>query len=386
MSLKFNGDGKFKIVQFTDMHFGDDKEEDRISDGKTADLVQRIIASEKPDLIVLTGDMIWSHGVPDPKASFRRALAPVVASGLPWAAVFGNHDAEARVTHEELLAIQQENDKCLSVAGPADIHGTGNYVLTVQGSEGEAAVAAALYFFDSGINAPEPIGGYAWIHTDQVNWYTQQARQLAERAGTGIGPEARAATGSAAVEGLEIVEGPAATVRLATTAGSGTVEGPAAVEGPETTAGSGPAVDVGAVSVGVSGAVSEAVSVAVSKAVSAAPLPALAFFHIPVPEYDEVWEAGLATGTKEERVECPKINTGLFGAMVQMGDVMGTFVGHDHDNDYCGTLHGIRLCYGRVTGYNCYGKLQRGARVIQLTEGLRDFETWIVEADGGIVR
>ncbi len=358
MSLKFNGDGKFKIVQFTDMHFGDDKEEDRISDGKTADLVQRIIASEKPDLIVLTGDMIWSHGVPDPKASFRRALAPVVASGLPWAAVFGNHDAEARVTHEELLAIQQENDKCLSVAGPADIHGTGNYVLTVQGSEGEAAVAAALYFFDSGINAPEPIGGYAWIHTDQVNWYTQQARQLAERAGTGIGPEARAATGSAAVAGLEIVEGP------------------------EATTGSGTAVDVGAVSVGVSGTVSGAVS----KAVSAAPLPALAFFHIPVPEYDEVWEAGLATGTKEERVECPKINTGLFGAMVQMGDVMGTFVGHDHDNDYCGTLHGIRLCYGRVTGYNCYGKLQRGARVIQLTEGRRDFETWIVEADGGIVR
>ncbi len=338
MSLKFNGDGKFKIVQFTDMHFGDDKEEDRISDGKTADLVQRIIASEKPDLIVLTGDMIWSHGVPDPKASFRRALAPVVASGLPWAAVFGNHDAEARVTHEELLAILQENDKCLSVAGPADIHGTGNYVLTVQGSEGEAAVAAALYFFDSGINAPEPIGGYAWIHTDQVNWYTQQARQLAERAGTGIGPEARAAIGPAAAAGL------------------------------------GTAVDVGAV------------SGAVSKAVSAAPLPALAFFHIPVPEYDEVWEAGLATGTKEERVECPKINTGLFGAMVQMGDVMGTFVGHDHDNDYCGTLHGIRLCYGRVTGYNCYGKLQRGARVIQLTEGRRDFETWIVEADGGIVR
>ncbi len=356
MSLKFSGDGKFKIVQFTDMHFGDDKEEDRISDGKTADLVQRIIASEKPDLIVLTGDMIWSHGVPDPKASFRRALAPVVASGLPWAAVFGNHDAEARVTHEELLAIQQENDKCLSVAGPADIHGTGNYVLTVQGSEGEAA--AALYFFDSGINAPEPIGGYAWIHTDQVNWYTQQARQLAERAGTGIGPEARAATGSAAVAGLEIVEGP------------------------EATTGSGTAVDVGAVSVGVSGTVSGAVS----KAVSAAPLPALAFFRIPVPEYDEVWEAGLATGTKEERVECPKINTGLFGAMVQMGDVMGTFVGHDHDNDYCGTLHGIRLCYGRVTGYNCYGKLQRGARVIQLTEGRRDFETWIVEADGGIVR
>ncbi|WP_372630825.1 metallophosphoesterase family protein [Cohnella sp.] len=315
VDLKFNEQGTFKIVQFTDMHFGDDKEEDRVKDGKTAALIERIISEEKPDLIVLTGDMIWSHGVPDPKASFRRAIAPVVASGLPWAAVFGNHDAEAGVTREELLDIQQQYETCLSVAGPADIHGTGNYVLTVRGSGAEGgAEALALYFFDSGINAPEPIGGYAWIHPDQVNWYTRQARQLAERAGTGIG------------------------------------------------AGAGAGEEAGF------------------------PLPALAFFHIPVPEYDEVWNAGQATGTKEEKVECPKINTGLFGAMVHMGDVMGAFVGHDHDNDYCGTLHGIRLCYGRVTGYNCYGKLQRGARVIRLTEGKRDFETWIVEADGGIGR
>lgn len=63
--------------------------------------------------------------------------------------------------------------------------------------------------------------------------------------------------------------------------------------------------------------------------------------------------------------------------MVEHGAVLGTFAGHDHDNDYCGRLHGISLCYGRVGGYHCYGKLQRGARIIRLFEGERRFETWV---------
>ncbi len=114
------------------------------------------------------------------------------------------------------------------------------------------------------------------------------------------------------------------------------------------------------------------------------PLPALAFFHIPLPEYDEVWDLHTCYGVKHEAVCCPRINTGLFAAMHEMGDVMGTFVGHDHINDYEGGLHGIRLCYCRGTGYHTYGKegFRRGARVIQLTEGRHAFESWQHLADG----
>lgn len=70
-----------------------------------------------------------------------------------------------------------------------------------------------------------------------------------------------------------------------------------------------------------------------------------------------------------------------------MKDVRGTFVGHDHINDYWGELHGIRLCYGRATGYNTYGKegFPRGARIIQLTEGEADFQTWLRLDDGSVV-
>ncbi|MEC0206008.1 metallophosphoesterase family protein [Paenibacillus lautus] len=118
------------------------------------------------------------------------------------------------------------------------------------------------------------------------------------------------------------------------------------------------------------------------------PLPALAFFHIPLPEYGEVWKTSVCEGHCSEWISSPKVNSGLFAAMVEMGDVMGTFVGHDHSNDYCGTLHGIRLCYGRSTRYVSYvdgmrkDKFPTGARVIRLKAGERQFETWIRQSDG----
>jgi hypothetical protein len=110
------------------------------------------------------------------------------------------------------------------------------------------------------------------------------------------------------------------------------------------------------------------------------PLPALAFFHIPLPEYRAVYtEPGhRMEGTQLEAVCSPEINTGMFAAMLEKGDVMGTFVGHDHVNDYLFNYCGIALAYGRFSGSrNTYGDLQSGVRMIELTEGRQSFETWI---------
>ncbi len=116
-------------------------------------------------------------------------------------------------------------------------------------------------------------------------------------------------------------------------------------------------------------------------------LPALAFFHIPLPEYDQVWDFHTCYGFKYEPVCAPRVNTGLFAAFHQMNDVMGTFVGHDHINDYEGELNGIRLCYGRTTGYNSYGRdgFLRGARIVRLTMDESEFETWLRLSDGSRV-
>nr|MBD3623079.1 metallophosphoesterase family protein [Sunxiuqinia sp.] len=114
-------------------------------------------------------------------------------------------------------------------------------------------------------------------------------------------------------------------------------------------------------------------------------LPALAFFHIPLPEYREAYanEKNPPVGVRFEDECAPDINTGMYAAMLHAGDVMGTFVGHDHVNDYMAYLNGIALTYGRFTGGGTtYGDLPNGARVIVLKEGERAFSSWIRLGNG----
>ncbi|MGV8963576.1 MAG: metallophosphoesterase family protein [Candidatus Saccharimonadaceae bacterium] len=118
------------------------------------------------------------------------------------------------------------------------------------------------------------------------------------------------------------------------------------------------------------------------------PLPALAFFHIPLTEYlDAVIEQkNRMIGTRGETVSCATTNSGMFTSIKECGDVMGVFVGHDHDNDYAVMYKDILLAYGRYTGGNTvYNNLgSNGARVIILKENERKFDSYIRLANGKI--
>ncbi|MDE6872204.1 MAG: metallophosphoesterase family protein [Bacteroidales bacterium] len=118
------------------------------------------------------------------------------------------------------------------------------------------------------------------------------------------------------------------------------------------------------------------------------PVPSLAFFHICLQEYETAWKnrSNSHIGRAAES-ECPGVlNTGMYSAMVEGGSVMGCFVGHDHDIDYVVAQYGIALGYGRYSGDDTvYNNLRPGVRMIVLREGLREFESWIVEDDGRIV-
>jgi hypothetical protein len=108
------------------------------------------------------------------------------------------------------------------------------------------------------------------------------------------------------------------------------------------------------------------------------PLPALAFFHIPLQEYGNVAGQSTIVGTKGEGIASGEINSGMFASFVEMQDVEGVFVGHDHNNDYIGITYGIALAFGRVTGADAYGEMERGARIIELNEDKPGFfNTWI---------
>ncbi len=295
--LKFNKEGKFKIVQFTDVHM---KYGNPASD-VAIERMNEVLEAEKPDLVIFTGDMVWSKPAAE---GLRRVMEPVVAHKVPFGVVYGNHDEEQGLSPEELYEVIKTIPYNITPDRVKGLSGFTNYILPVQASDGKKP-AATLYCLDSHTYAQQKgVGGYAWFNFDQIHWFLENSAAITKRNG-------------------------------------GT------------------------------------------------PLPALAFFHIPLPEYNEAAsdETAILTGTRMEKACAPKLNSGMYTAMRQAGDVMATFVGHDHDNDYAVYWKGILLCYGRYTGGNTvYNNLPNGARVIELNEGERTFKTWIRLKDDQIVQ
>jgi len=287
--LKFNQNGKFKIVQFTDVHYKQGLPESKVA----IDLINEVLDIEKPDLVVFTGDIIWAEPV---YKGLDEVFEPVAKRKIPWAYVFGNHDDEFGVSRDQLMEYAMQKPYCLAQPGDKSLTGVGNYVLEVKDSSVDS-VRTVLYFMDSGAYSPlKGIGGYNWFDYNQIDWYREQSK-------------------------------------------------------------------------------------AYTKANNGTPYPGLAFFHIPLAEYAymKAEKRDTIIGHKDE-VECNgRLNTGMFSAMRQAGDVMGTFVGHDHDNDYIGMYYGIALAYGRYSGgktvYNNLGL--NGCRIIELTQNKREFDTYI---------
>ena len=88
------------------------------------------------------------------------------------------------------------------------------------------------------------------------------------------------------------------------------------------------------------------------------PVKSVAFFHIPVPEFETAWVKA-KEGSSEvkvvipqtdksdyEGVAAPKVNTGLFEKMVELGSTNAIFCAHDHKNNYAIEYKGILLSYG----------------------------------------
>lgn len=277
-------EGKLKIVQLTDIHWDPQSK----NCAQTAQTIEAVLALEKPDIAMLTGDVVTEKPGPE---GWKAIIALLEKAQVPFTVMMGNHDAEV-MPKQEIYDLLAQSPYFIGEKGPETIHGCGNYVVPIYGAD-HKTTKALLYCIDSN-DYPESkdYGTYDWIHFDQVAWYRQTSARFTKENGGN-------------------------------------------------------------------------------------PLPALAFFHIALPEYDAIPNNGTMLGEKNEGSGASKINSGLFASFIEMGDVMGAFVGHDHDNDFIGTHYQIALAYGRVTGTDAYGDLERGMRVIELKENERSFDTWV---------
>lgn len=176
--MEFKNDS-FKIVQFTDTHFGNLPH--HRDDIRTFDLINQILRLEKPDLIVHTGDIMWSEGVKDSSKVFQIVMEHFDKYDIPLAITFGNHDSEEGITRKELREIYDKHVKNkVEKEDVFIIDDKESYVIRLRDNNEDIAI---LYIIDSGDFDKYGYGIYDWNSPEQVEWFRKTSQKYKKNDG-----------------------------------------------------------------------------------------------------------------------------------------------------------------------------------------------------------
>ena len=319
----FISDRDLKILQLTDVHIGGgflSVSEDK----KVINAVAAMVAEEKPDLIVVTGDVSFAvpyiAGTLNNSIAHRTFMRLMENLGVYWTVTFGNHDSEAYdYFGREKVAKMYEDESleyCL-FSGDGELSGEGNHLIHIKNSRG--LITETLYMIDShSYTDKDPLGikwDYDYIKEDQIEWY------------------------KTSVEGAKAYNGEVFK------------------------------------------------TLTDEEKVKYAPLEnpkSLIFIHIPIREvktaYDEYVNNGCqntentecisgTVGEPEPYVYCSRTDEELFETALELGSTTAFFFGHDHYNNMILSYKGIKLSYGYSLDYLAYSGIdevgyQRGCSVI----------------------
>lgn len=321
----FTTDRDFKVMQITDVHLGGGflcKGKDEMA----MNAVASMITTEKPDLVIATGDIAYpvpyQAGTFNNKSSARQFIELMESLGVYWTVNFGNHDTEAYSYFDREAISELYSDEslkyCLFQAGPEDVDGYGNHTIEVKNSKG--LITQAFILMDSHAYTDGDILGIQWkydnIHDNQVEWYRSEIERMNKE-------------NKAQLNVLQPDEngGLYATYSNVKT---------------------------------------------------------LCFFHIPLVEMKDAWlelEANDFNDTESvkyidgiigetgKRVYCGIGEDDLFEAMVELDSTKAMFNGHDHYNNTTVSKDGIIFSYGYSIDYLAYSGIskvgsQRGCTMI----------------------
>ena len=178
---------KFKILQVSDMHLSTglgtcrDVEMTATSsphcdaDPRTIEFVSKILDSEKPNLVVLSGDQVNGETAPDAQSAIFKFASIFIDRKIPYACIFGNHDDEGSLSRQSMISLLKSLPFSLSEPGLSTIDGVGNYALEVLSKSEHSALT--IYLLDTHGYSPDEthFKGYDWIKKSQIDWLTSTA-------------------------------------------------------------------------------------------------------------------------------------------------------------------------------------------------------------------
>lgn len=326
----FTTDGDFKIMQLTDVHIGGGWMSAK-KDSMSINAVAAMVTAEKPDLVVVTGDIAYpvpfQAGTVNNKGAANIFASLMETLGVYWVPVYGNHDTESYslYSREKISEFYSGEDfhYCLFEAGDENVDGCGNSAILIKNSKG--VITQSLFMFDSHSYTDGDafgLGGkYDNIHENQIEWYKNLVVSLK-------------------VQNAEAIE---------------------------------------------KGYTAEEEKSEAEKNFGA--VPSLAFYHIPSEEYKLAWDEYCANGRKDTEnvkwfygtageskkvIYCGIHSDNLFETMLELGSTKGIFCGHDHLNNFSLDYKGIRLTYGFSIDYLAYSGIskngsQRGCTLITVS-------------------
>ena len=134
-------------------------------DGQCGNHIRSLITQAHPDLIIMTGDIIYGS-FDDKGTTFDWFCELMDGFKIPWAPVFGNHDNESKMGLDWQCRRLEESEYCIFKRG--EVSGNSNYTVGI--AVGEHLVRV-LYMIDSngcaGSSAPGIIRT-AGIYPDQI--------------------------------------------------------------------------------------------------------------------------------------------------------------------------------------------------------------------------
>lgn len=314
-TLRFNKEGKFRVLFLGDPHGGYGRHP------QIKPALETVVAATNPDLVLFTGDQSGCYIGVHNEAELREYLDDLMeyleVHHIPWAHVYGNHDANLGLPNEEQETIYESYSYCVSKRGPEGVDGVSNYVLPILAHDSDEPVLNIWALdshegsgdFKKAFGLPDDLqwalpnrlgdsggNGNAWF--SQIEWYMDTSRAIERHYGKKV-----------------------------------------------------PAILYQHI-----------------------PLPEYSL--IPRNAYICKMEGNI----HDEICSCP-LNFGLFASCLQRGDVKGIFCGHEHLNDFTGIYCGIMLGYCGGINYDCGCRDDiRGGRVVDFDESdPGNFKTYMVK-------